>query len=334
MIDRRFAQHIGRMFCAAAPQAKAPSARAVPLVVIKEVRARSGAPIGAVKDALVAENGDIESALERLRRDGARLASLRAARETSEGLVGLVRDPSAAAVALVELHCETDFVARTALFHDTLATVTQCALDMGGGDKVEPVVSIDANELLGTAGNDAILSNAVAVLGENVRLGQVSVLRGGCVGGYLHGYTPRPEGSVASDVQAGRIGVAVALSDGGLDAVKIADQLALHVAAETPQYVRRDAVPSSVMDKESDILMEAARGENLKPGAKPRPDDILRKMVDGRLNKWLAEVVLTEQAMLVADESLPSSGKPLSVRKWLQAQRPGTEVVSFTRLAI
>jgi elongation factor Ts len=296
----------------------ASAARPVSLDAIKELRSRSGAAMAAVKDALVAEGGDVDAAAERLRREGSRLAALRTGRVAREGLVGLMRDPSSSAAALVELHCETDFVARTAAFHDALAAVARAALEM------PPGAAVDARELAAVGGNDAMLANAAAVLGENVHLGRVALVRGDCVGGYVHGAVPRSEGAKAHGLQAGRIGVAVALGAGG-DALQ-ADRLALHVAAEAPLYLRRELVPPEVVDREVDILMDAARGEPVRSGGKPKADDILRRVVHGRLNKWLAEVVLEDQTMLTAD----AASKPVAVREWLGQ----TQLLSFARLAI
>jgi elongation factor Ts len=307
--------------------------RAVSLEAIKELRSRSGAPMAMVKDALVVENGDVDAAAERLRRDGSRLAALRTGRAAQEGLVGVLGDAASSTAALVELQCETDFVARTAVFHDVLSTFAQAALErpVGSGGLVE----VDGRELAAVDGNDAVLAHAAAVLGEHICIGRVSIVRGDCVGLYVHGSVPRHEDAKASNLHVGRIGVAVALGGVAVSPALtlVADRLALHIAAEAPQYLRRDAIPEEVLQKEMDILMEAARSEEGKPGAKPKPDKILHNVVKGRLNKWLADVVLEQQIMLVGDDDA-AGVKPDTVVKWLQRAQEGAEILSFARLSI
>lgn len=306
--------------------------RKVSLDAIKALRARSGAPMAMVKDALVAEGGDVDAAADRLRRDGARLASLRTGRAAQEGLVGVARDASARVAALVELQCETDFVARTAVFHDALAAVAQAALDRGAGAAGGELA---AEELMAAGANGAVLANAAAVLGERVCIGRVRVVRGDCVGVYVHGAVPWHEDAAPSGVVAGRIGVAVAMDGaaGGRVAAATADRIALHVAAEAPQFLRRADVPDEVLRKEGEILLEAARAEEVKPGGKPRPEKILDQIVKGRLNKWLADVALEQQIMLVAEDGA-SAAKPATVGEWLRRTEEGAELKSFARIAI
>lgn len=304
--------HLARNFCSAPKK--------IPLASVKALRARSGAPVGAVKDALVACDGDVDLAHERLRRDGARVASLRAGREANDGLVGLLRTGRKA--ALVQVLCETDFVARTERFQETLARVAADAVD-------------------GRAGDDEVVDEASAVLGERIRVGEVEVVEGGFVGGYVHGAVPL-HGAVeeivgsADGLQVGRIGVAVALSGesaGDVASEEITRRLGMHIAAESPRFLSKEAVPQEVLENEMDILMDAARSEGEKSGAKAKPDDILRKIVKGRLGKFLKEVVLEEQEIL-GGEVADGKGTPPSVAKWLAGAGGGVTIEAFKRFAI
>lgn len=303
---------LARNFCSAL--------RKIPLASVKALRARSGAPVGAVKDALVACDGDVDLAHERLRRDGARVASLRAGREANDGLVGLLRTGRKA--ALVQVLCETDFVARTERFQETLARVAVSAID-------------------GRAGDDGFVDEASSVLGERIRAGEVKVIEGGFVGGYVHGAVPLHGGvggivGSSGGLQVGRIGVAVALSGesaGNIASDEITRRLGMHIAAESPRFLSKEAVPQEVLENEMDILMDAARAEGETSGANGKPDDILRKIVKGRLGKFLNEVVLQEQEML-GGEVAGGKGKLPSVAKWLASAGGGVTIEAFERFAI
>lgn len=302
---------------------------------IKELRARSGAPISAVKDALVAENGDIDAAFDYLRKLGAKLASARSARTAEEGLIGVLRNSSGKEAAVVELNCETDFVSRTDIFRQALSSLAASALDISSpyptttssafGDHVE----LNLEELSSTAGNDTLLADARTSLGENIRVGRAHVIRGKHVGVYVHSSVADGD---SDGVLAGRIGVAVALDSPNELATDVADQLAMHIAAENPLYLRRSIVPEDVLQKERGIFMDVAAREAAAAGS-PKPPEILSRMVEGRLNKWLSEVVLEDQAILTADQ-LEKQGKPPSVRKWLAAHGDNIGIVAFSRLSL
>jgi elongation factor Ts len=309
------------------------AAAAVTTELIKELRARTGAPIASVKAALIAEDGDLDAAFDRLRRMGAKLASKRAERAASEGLVGLLRATGDGAAVLVELNCETDFVSRNAVFYDLLASLASSALEMPGTRSSSSHVDIDVAELAGIGGNDARMADAGTALGENIRLNRATIVRGPYVGGYVHGLMTCPP-DANGDMEAGRIGVTVALGAGeSSDSTAAVRSLALHIAAEAPIFLSHADVSTTLLENERSILLEAARAEELsKPNAKPRSDAILGRMIDGQLNKWFGQVVLNEQPMLIADSN--ATGKPPTVRKWLEQRVPGVDIHAFSRLAV
>lgn len=302
--------------------------------LIKELRSRSGAPITAVKEALVAESGDIDAALDHLRRMGAKVASERADRSTAEGLIGLHRDSSRGVVSMVELKCETDFVSRTAVFHNLLGSLLSSvqSLESKWSRAAEPL-DIDQEDILKTGNNNDKLSEAAAALGETLRVGKITLVKGKHIGAYVHGAVPKPS-EVNCDFKTGRIGVAVALDGGDGNCTKIADQLAMHVAAEAPLYLRRELVPENVLAKERNLLTDLSVAESTKSNSKPLRPEILQKKVEGRLNKWLGEVVLEEQIMLLESADTTARGKAPTVLAWLMKEQPGCEIASFRRLAV
>ena len=233
---------------------------------VKQLRERTGAGMMECKKALVETKGDLDAAAELMRKQGLAKADKKAARVAAEGVVVIAKAGDARSAAMVEVNCETDFVARSEEFQGFARDVAQAALE-------HPAPSVDALVQLELSG--ATLEERrralIAKIGENIAVRRfVRVSAPGALGDYLHGT---------------RIGSLVAL-EGGNEA--LARDLAMHVAAINPAYVDASAVPADVLDKEREILTEQTKGEK-------KPPEIIAKMVEGRLRKYLAEITLLGQ---------------------------------------
>jgi elongation factor Ts len=232
---------------------------------VKELRERTGAGMMECKKALVETAGDLDAAVELMRKTGLAQADKKAGRVAAEGLIAIAQSSDAA--ALVEVNCETDFVASGDEFGSFAADVAATALALGD----EEVEGLMEARLEGGATVEETRRALIAKIGENINVRRVAVVSGGdYIGSYIHGR---------------RIGVAVSLSGGDDD---LARDIAMHVAASNPQYVDETAVPADVLAKEKEILSEQARNEG-------KPEQIVEKMVEGRLRKFLAGITLVGQ---------------------------------------
>ncbi len=253
--------------------------------LVKELREKSGAGMMDCKKALTENGGDIEQAIDWLRKKGLSAAAKKAGRVAAEGLVAVASDGPRAAI--VEVNAETDFVARNAQFQAYAAAVATLALQ--AGDSVE---TLQAAAYPGTGRNvQEELTHLVATIGENMSLRRVRQLavKQGAVASYVHN-------AVAPN--AGKIGVLVALESAG-DAAKLValgKQIAMHVAATNPQSLTTADLDPAAIDRERSVLEEQAR-------ASGRPPEVIAKMVEGRLRKFYEEVVLSEQVFVVDGEN-------------------------------
>ena len=241
--------------------------------VVKDLRDKTGAPMMDCKKALSDANGDQAKAVLLLRERGLAKAVKRAGKETSEGTIALATH--AGVGALIELGCETDFVAKTPDFQALASSLASAAV---AADATTPDALLAAN--VGAAkGADAIAA-AIAKIGENIQLKRVERLAasGGVAGGYIHA--------------GGKLGVLVGLATSARgDAVSaLAKDLAMHVAAADPSPVAidKDGVPKSLLDKEAEIFRRQALGEG-------KPEKIVERIVEGRIKKYYSEVCLLEQ---------------------------------------
>ena len=252
--------------------------------LVKELRDSTGAGMMDCKKALTAVEGDLEAAVDWLRKAGLAAAAKKAGRVAAEGLVAVKASGTAGAV--VEVNAETDFVARNEQFQEFVGKVAGIALEKGG--------DIEAINSASMPGGDTVadrLKNLVATIGENMNLRRAAALKvsRGVVASYIHN-------AVAPDL--GRIGVLVALESTG-DAEKLATfgrQVAMHVAAAAPKWTEIGEIDPASLDRERNILVEQAR-------ASGRPPEIVEKMVEGRLRKFYEEVVLLEQVFVIDGES-------------------------------
>ena len=279
--------------------------------LVKELREVSGAGMMDCKKALVENNGDMEASVDWLRKKGLAAAAKKSGRVAAEGLVGVIAEGKQG--ALVELNCETDFVARNEQFQGFVAGVTKLAL--GSGD-----VDVLKDQKLPGEGHSVAekLTQLVATIGENMllrRAAKVSV-SDGVVVAYMHN-------SIASNL--GKIGVLVGLESTG-DKAKLAalgKQIAMHVAATNPQALTIDAVDPAALERERSVLAEQAK-------ASGKPAEIIGKMVEGRLRKFYEEVVLLEQAFVMD----PDSRVKQVVEKAAKELGAPVSIVGYVRMAL
>lgn len=251
---------------------------------VKALREQSGAGMMDCKTALTENDGDMEAAVDWLRKKGLSAAAKKAGRAAAEGLVGMAVDGNTG--ALVEVNAETDFVGRNETFQAFVAKVAAIAVAHGAD-----VDALKSSDFAGGTSVEQAVVDLVAKIGENIGLRrsvQLSV-ENGVVSGYIHN-------QVAPGM--GKIGVLVALESTG-DRAKLEElgrQLAMHVAAAQPQYLDVASVDTSALDREREVLAEQAR-------ASGKPEEIVEKMVEGRLRKFYEEVVLLEQTFVIDGES-------------------------------
>ena len=280
--------------------------------LVKELREKTGAGMMDCKRALGEVAGDLEQAVDWLRKKGLAAAAKKAGRVAAEGLVGVATEGRVGAV--VEINCETDFVARNETFQDFVKTVTHLAL--AKGDNIETLKAVPYPGTGRTVGEE--LTHLIATFGENMalrRARRIEVKRGVAVA-YIHN-------ALAAGI--GKIGVVVGL-DSTADAAKLGilgRQLAMHVAAANPAYLDVASVDKGALDREREILRDQARQSG-------KPDAIVEKMVEGRLRKFYEETVLVEQIYVIDGES--RVGKVVEAA----AKEAGTpvRVTGFVRFAL
>jgi elongation factor Ts len=260
---------------------------------VKQLRERTGAGMMECKKALVETQGDLDAAAELMRKSGLAKADKKAARVAAEGTVAVERDGNSA--VLVEINSETDFVARSDEFLAFARQVARTALEKAPAD-VAALLSLQHGATTLEEQRRAL----IAKIGENISVRRfVRVTAPGALGTYIHG---------------GRIGSLVALK-GGDEA--LAKDLAMHVAAANPAYIDANAVPAAVLDKEREILAAQSQGEK-------KPPEIIAKMVEGRLRKYLAEITLVGQPFVKDPDT--------TVEKLLKAAN--ASVVQYVRYAV
>jgi len=241
---------------------------------VKRLREQTGAGMMDCKNALGEADGDLEAAIELLRLKGAKDVNKRATRTAANGLVAAELDGTQAGV-LVELNCETDFVAKTDLFQQIAAEIATAALKAKATDRLT-LLTTEARP--GTTVQQ-LIEEAGASLKEKLELGRFARFEGGYVASYLH----RSDAALPPT-----LGVLVQLDKENAD---VAKDLAQQVAAMRPLYVVREDVPADVVEKERRIAEQITRDEG-------RPEQAIPRIVDGRLNSYFKDVVLTEQAFV------------------------------------
>lgn len=266
----------------------------VTAAMVKELREKTGAAMMACKKALEESKGDFEVAIELLRKAGEAKAAKRADKTAAEGKVAVVAAGDRRAALIVEVNSETDFVARDSNF---VAFVQQLA-EQGLAAKVQTVEQLLALQSSGKS-LETVRTELVSKLGENIQVRRLKLAQQGFVGHYCHGE---------------RIGVVVALD---VDNPELAKDIAMHVAATNPMALNPSEIPAELIEKEREIYIAQASESG-------KPMDIISKMVDGRVSKFLKEISLTSQPF-VKDPNV-------TVAELLKQH--GANVLSFVRFEV
>jgi len=265
--------------------------------LVKELRERTGAGMMECKKALVETNGDIEAAIDNLRKSGAAKAEKKAGRIAAEGVIVAKSSDDKKVAAIVEVNSETDFVARDENFKSFAEQVVDAALS----NKTVNVEDLLASEVSSGGNVETARTALIAKIGENIGVRRVQIIEA-------------QDGVLASYIHGGRIGVVVALKGGTED---LAKDIAMHVAATNPQCINPEDISEEVINREKEIFTAQA----LESG---KPAEIVEKMIGGRMKKFAAEVSLTGQPFV----------KDPSVTVGDLLKQASAEVASMTRVEV
>jgi len=265
--------------------------------MVKELREITGAGMMECKKALVETNGNLEVAIENLRKSGAAKAAKKSGRVAADGIVKIASSADNKVAVLAEINCETDFVAKDDNFLAFADQIASVALE----NKAADVATLMATEIGGKT-LEQIRTDLVAKIGENVQLRRIQLVEakdGGIVGSYAHGKN---------------IGVVVSITGGDEE---LAKDLAMHVAAANPEYISEEQVPAEQLEKEKEILVAQAQDSG-------KPAEIIEKMVGGRIRKYLAEITFKGQQFVKDPDT--------SIEKLLSAKN--ADVIEFVRFEV
>ena len=264
--------------------------------MVKELRETTGAGMMDAKKALTETNGDFEAAIDWLRTKGLAKAAKKSSRVAAEGLVAVaISDGKGVAV---EVNSETDFVAKNSDFQEMVKAIANAALDVSNTDQLAEA-SINGKKVSDT------LTDNIAKIGENMTLRRMEAIEAERVVAYVHN-------SAAPDM--GQIGVLVAING---ENTEFARQVAMHVAAANPQALSSAELDQSVVEREKNILTEQARESG-------KPEQVIEKMIQGRMKKFLAEVTLLGQDFVINPDLTVEAA----------AREAGVEIVSYVRMAV
>ncbi|MFZ8958481.1 MAG: translation elongation factor Ts [Paracoccaceae bacterium] len=269
---------------------------AITAAMVKDLREATGAGMMDAKKALTETDGDFDAAIDWLRTKGLAKAAKKSGRTAAEGLVAVaVSNGSAVAV---EVNSETDFVAKNAEFQSMVAGIAQAAL---GVDDVDALKAAD----MGAKPVETVITDAIAKIGENMALRRMAKLSGQTVVSYVH--------NAAADGM-GKIGVLVAFN--GTDE-GFARQVAMHVAAVNPASLSADDLDPAIVEKERQVQIDIARESG-------KPEAVIEKMIEGRMQKFLSEVTLVNQAFVINPDLTVAAA----------AKEAGVELTGFVRLEV
>ena len=269
---------------------------AITASMVKELRETTGAGMMDAKKALTETNGDFEAAIDWLRTKGLAKAAKKSSRVAAEGLVAVaITDGKGVAV---EVNSETDFVAKNSDFQEMVKAIANAALDVSNTDQLAEA-SINGKKVSDT------LTDNIAKIGENMTLRRMEAIEAERVVAYVHN-------SAAQDM--GQIGVLVAING---ENTEFARQVAMHVAAANPQALSSAELDQSVVEREKNILTEQARESG-------KPEQVIEKMIQGRMKKFLAEVTLLGQDFVINPDLTVEAA----------AREAGVEIVSYVRMAV
>ena len=269
---------------------------AITASMVKQLRETTGAGMMDAKKALTETDGDFEAAIDWLRTKGLAKAAKKSSRVAAEGLVAVaVKDGKGVAV---EVNSETDFVAKNSDFQEMVGAIANAALGVSNTAEL-------SNELIaGKSVSDTITDN-IAKIGENMTLRRMETIQAEKVVTYVHN---------SATQNMGQIGVLVAIN--GEDS-EFARQVAMHVAAANPQALSSGELDQSVVEREKHILTEQARESG-------KPEQVIEKMIQGRMKKFLAEVTLLGQDFVINPDLTVEAA----------AREAGVEIVSYVRMAV
>ena len=282
--------------------------------MIKELRESTGAGMMDCKKALTEAGGDMEAAVDWLRKKGLASAAKKSGRVASEGLVGVAAKDDKSAAAVVEVNSETDFVARNEQFQELTEAASGYALEVEG--ELEKLLAHTCS--VHNKAVSEVVTESIATIGENIQIRRSAALsvNPGVVATYIHG-------SIKPNM--GKIGVLVALKSEG-DKAKLEEfgkQLAMHVAAARPESITREGVNSDIIERERAVFKEQAI-------ASGKPEEIAEKMVEGRIRKFYEEIVLPEQVFVIDGKSKVSE----AVEAFAKELGSPVEIVGFERFAL
>ena len=269
---------------------------AITAALVKELRDTTGAGMMDAKKALTETDGDMEAAVDWLRTKGLAKAAKKSGRTAAEGLVAVAVEGNTA-VAL-EVNSETDFVGKNAEFQEMVASFAGAALS------VDDVDALKAAELNGKSVEDTLTAK-IATIGENMSIRRMAKLTGETVISYVHN---------AAAPGMGKIGVLVAMN-GGNEA--LGKQIAMHVAAVNPASLSEADLDPAVVEKEKQVQIDIARESG-------KPEQVIEKMIVGRMNKFMAEVTLVNQVFVVNPDLTVGAA----------AAEAGAEITGFVRLEV
>jgi len=263
--------------------------------MVKELRERTGAGMMECKKALVETDGDMDAAIEHLRKSGLAQADKKASRIAADGRIALATNADGSQAVMVEINCETDFVAKDANFQAFTDAVASNALT-AASDDVEALMSTDFEGTSLELARQALVTK----IGENVQVRRMARMSGADnIGAYVHG---------------GHIGVLVGVEGGDQE---LARDIAMHIAALNPAYIDVDDVPADVLEKEKQFLIAQAADSG-------KPADIIEKMVEGRMRKHLSSITLLGQDFVKDGD--------ITIAKLLKQN--GATVKDFVRLVV
>jgi elongation factor Ts len=270
---------------------------AITAALVKELRERTGAGMMDCKKALIETSADLEAAIDLMRASGAAKAAKKAGRVASEGLVSIAVSDDNKSAAILEVNSETDFVAKSGAFIDFVSKLVKLALK-NMPSNIEEFLSqtLDTGETV-----DKARENIVTKIGENISIRRVKVVKtgNGTIGAYKHG---------------GRIAVLTHLAE---DNAPLAKDIAMHIAASKPECVSEDLLSEGLIERERAIFIEQAKESG-------KPDNIIEKMIVGRMKKFVNEVTLYGQPFVKDPET--------TVGKLVKSNN--NEVASFVRFEV
>ena len=267
---------------------------AITAALVKELREKSGAGMMDAKKALTENDGDMEAAMDWLRTKGLAKAAKKAGRTAAEGLVALAVEGGKGVA--VEVNSETDFVGKNADFQAMVAKIAKTALGVADVDALK-AADVDGKSV------DTLITDAIATIGENMSVRRMASLEAASVVSYVHN-------AAATDM--GNIGVLVGLSG---DAPEFGKQVAMHIAATSPAALNEAELDQAVVEKEKQIQMDIARESG-------KPEQVIEKMIIGRMKKYMAEVTLVNQSFVVNPDLTVGAA----------AAEAGVEITGYVRL--